>query len=149
MRPLGKLAFGGGLLLLAGIWAGGAAALPSLGAGGAGGAALQVVALIVALASWRSANRDGHALAALGTSWAATIPGALLIAGVGVRSDLPGAGQLMLAVNLLWLAVAPYLFVTSALMSPLGSGLPALTLARFAHVGAWLSSSFVALSRWR
>jgi len=149
MRPLGKLALGGGLVMVAGVCAVGAAALPSLGVGGAGGAALQLLALIIALASWRSANRDSAALAALGTSWAATIPGALLIAGVGVRSDLPGAGQLMLTVNLLWLAVAPYLFVTSALTSPPRNGLPALTLARFAHVGAWLSSSFVALSRWR
>jgi hypothetical protein len=149
MQSLGKLGFTGVLLLGAGAWALVAATLPSLGAGGAGCAALQAVALAFAVVSWRPAHRDGHALAALWTSWMATIPGTLLLASVAARSDAPGAGELLVELNLLWLVVAPYLFATSVLTSPLRGAWRSLTLARVGHLGAWLASSFVTLSCWR
>ena len=137
------------LLLFAGAGAAIAAAVPAAGILGAGCAAFQTVALAFAVVSSRSSARDGDALAALGTSWVATLPGALLLVAFAVRTEALSAGSLVLMTNLLWFIVAPYLFVTSALTSPpLRGALRSLTLARTAHLGAWLSSSLLALSCW-
>jgi hypothetical protein len=142
------LAVAGVVLLFAGAWAAVAAAVPAAGIFGAGWAAFQAVALVFAALSSRSPARDGDALAALGTSWLATLPGALLLVAFAVRTDVPSAGSLLLMTNLLWFIVAPYLFVTSALTAPIRGGRRSLTLARTAHVGAWMSSSLLALSCW-
>lgn len=142
------LGLAGLLLLFAGAWAAVSAAVPAAGVFGAGWAAFQAIALAFAIAGWRPAVRDGGSLAALGTSWAATLPGAFLLVALAVRTDAPGAGNILLAINLLWFVVAPYLFVTSALTSPLRGARRSLTLARTAHLGAWLSSSLLALSCW-
>jgi hypothetical protein len=149
MLALGHLALAGVLLACLGAWAALATAAPSLGAVVAGAVVLQTMSLVFALASWRPASRrNGNELAALCTSWAATIPGVLLIADVATRSEPPAAGDLLLMTNLLWLVVAPYLLLTSALTSPLKGTLRSLALARSVHLAAWLSSSFVTLSCW-
>jgi hypothetical protein len=72
----------------------------------------------------------------------------LLILAVSTLSEPPRVGDLLLMTNLLWLVVAPYLFCTSVLTAPLRGALRWLTLARFAHVTAWVSSSLLALSCW-
>jgi hypothetical protein len=149
VRTLGNLGLAGILLVLVGAWAAAATALPALATGVAGCALLQTVSVAFVCASWRpAARRDGPELAALCTSWAATVPGILLVAGLAVRSDPPRAGDLLLTTNLLWLVVAPYLFFTSGVTSPPKRGLRSLSLARTAHVAAWLSSSFLTLTRW-
>jgi hypothetical protein len=142
------LAVTGVVLLFAGAWAAVAAAVPAAGVFGAGWAAFQAVALVFAVVCSRSSARDGDGLAALGTSWMATLPGALLLVAFAVGTDAPSAGSLLLMTNLLWFVVAPYLFVTSAVTAPLRGALRSLTLARTAHLGAWLSSSLLALSCW-
>jgi hypothetical protein len=142
------LVVAGVLLLSAGAWAAMAAVVPAAGVLGAAWAAFQASALALALASSRPSARDDHPLAALGTSWVATLPGALLLVALALGTDVPSAGSLLLMTNLLWFIVAPYLFVTSALTAPIRGALRSLTLARTAHVGAWMSSSLLALSCW-
>src|SRR5688500_6306448 len=106
MLTLGNLARVGILLVFAGAWAAFTTAFPSLEARVVGCAVLQAMSVALTFASWRQATRgDGNELAALCTSWAATLPGIVLVTNLAARTYPPSAGDLVLMTNLLWLVV--------------------------------------------